>query len=326
MIPGVTAAPINPKRINGRIRLSPEDFVVAEVIKKGNYKEGHHLLAVAEKLNLDHLTIVKALGKQANYLGIKDKEAHAYFFLSFKRTAILLPAVPGLKIRVVGRTRQLLSRSALLGNAFKIAIRDCDCDEQAFITWKDILERWLCPNYYGPQRFAAMNHLIGRAIIRGDNSLADELIAKDGHEGLKAAPLWLKRLYVQAYQSYLFNLEVSKVIGGEVKGEVKTMAIDEGLFKGTAEVAYLPGYGFRDKGDAYSRALIEVMKSEGIKFRNFYVDWLKEVSQEGGIRPARIPAAKISYTIEKDKATVRFILRTGSYATSALRELLLEEA
>ncbi len=322
MIPGVTAAPVNGKRISGKIKALPEDFIVAEVIKKGTYNEGHHLLAVAEKVNVDHLTVVKALGKQANYLGIKDKDARAFFFISFKRTAIKPPEISGLKIRFVGRTRQLLSRSSLVGNAFKIRIRECGCDVKAFESWKAILDRWLCPNYYGPQRFATMNHLIGRAIVNGDTSLADELIAKDGHGGLKQAPLWLKRLYVQAYQAYLFNMEVSKVVSGEVTGEIRRVAINEGPFNGEAEVAYLPGYGFRDKGDAYSKALIEVVKSEGIKFRNFYVDWLKDVSQEGGIRPARIPAAKVSYSIEGNEAVVRFVLRSGSYATAALRELV----
>lgn len=50
MIPGINAEPLNNIRIKGKIKVYPEDFVVAEIIKKGlSFKEGKHLLAVAEK-------------------------------------------------------------------------------------------------------------------------------------------------------------------------------------------------------------------------------------------------------------------------------------
>jgi len=327
MIPGVTAGPLNDLRIRGRIKSVPEDFVVAEVLRKGiEIDGGRHILAAAEKRGLEHKALVQAFGREANFLGIKDKEALAYFFISFKRVRIRLPEVPGLRVRIVGRTRRLLTRKDLLGNAFRITIRDCECRDDAFRAWSELLSGWQAPNFYGPQRFARSNHLIGQAIIRRDFRAADELLRKEGYDGIKGTPLWLRRFYVQAYQSYLFNLELSKVISGEIRGPVRRADVTEDFFRGKAEIAYLPGYGFRDRGDAYSRALIEVAKEEGIKFRHFYVDEMKEVSQEGGIRPARIMSHKVSYSITgEDQAVVRFVLYRGSYATSALRELLLEE-
>ena len=49
MIPGIMAKALNETRINGRIKVYPEDFVVAEILKKGlSFKEGRHLLAIAE--------------------------------------------------------------------------------------------------------------------------------------------------------------------------------------------------------------------------------------------------------------------------------------
>ncbi len=326
MIPGVTANAINQTRINGKIKVYPEDFVVAEVLKKGlSFKDGKHLLAIAEKKGVEHAVVSKILGQAANYLGIKDKNALAYFFISFKRIKVNIKSVPGLKIRVVGKTKNILTRRHLLGNAFRIRIRDCDCKEDAFLSWKKILENWEAPNFYGMQRFEKNNYLIGEAIVKRDFKKADELVQKDGYNGIKGVPLWLRRFYVQSYQSYLFNKEVSKVLNGEVKGEPTKIKFEEDFFKGTVEIAYLPGYGFRDKGDVYSKALIEVAKEEGIKFRQFYVDELRETSQEGGIRPAKIIAYKTNYQIYNDakEAVVNFVLYKGSYATVALRELLL---
>ncbi len=326
MIPGINAKPLNEIRINGKIKVYPEDFVVAEIIKKGlSFKDGKHLLAVAEKNNLEHALVRKILGNTANYLGIKDKEALAYFFISFKRVKVVIKDVHGLKIRIVGRTKRMLTRKDLLGNAFKIKIRDCDCKDTAFDNWKKILETWTAPNFYGAQRFLNNNHLIGEALVKRDFKKADELARNSGYEGLVAVPLWLKRFYVQAYQSYLFNREISKVLNGEVKGQPITINFAEGFFNGKAEVAYIPGYGFRDKGDVYSKALVEVAKEEGIKFRHFYIDDFKEISQEGGIRPAKMIAHSVNFRIDENtkEATVNFILYKGMYATIALRELLL---
>jgi tRNA pseudouridine13 synthase len=325
MIPGINAEPLNNIRIKGKIKVYPEDFVVAEIIKKGlSFKEGKHLLAVAEKNNLEHALVRKILGNTANYLGIKDKESLAYFFISFKRVKVVLKDVEGLKIRIVGRTKRMLTRKDLLGNAFKIKIRDCECEETAFHNWKKILETWTAPNFYGYQRFSNNNHIIGEALVKRDFKKADELVRNSGYEGLAAVPLWLKRFYVQAYQSYLFNREISKVLNGEVKGQPTTINFAEGFFNGKTEVAYLPGYGFRDKGDIYSKALVEVAKEEGIKFRHFYIDKLKELSQEGGIRPAKMITHSVNFRIDRNakEATVNFILYKGMFATIALRELL----
>ena len=213
----------------------------------------------------------------------------------------------------------------MLGNAFRIKIRECECKEKAFKNWKNTLERWEAPNFYGSQRFEKNNYLIGEALVKRNFKKADELVQQDGYKGIKEVPLWLRRFYVQAYQYYLFNRELSKVLNGEVKGEPSIMNFKEGFFNGTVEIAYLPGYGFRDKGDVYSKALIEVVKEEGIKFRQFYIDELQEISQEGGIRPARIIAHKVNFRIFENlnEATVNFVLYKGSYATVALRELLL---
>ncbi len=326
MIPGASPRTINHHLIRGRIKGSPEDFVVAEVIRKGiDFKRGKHLLGVIEKRGIDHSAIVKLLGGSANYLGIKDRDALAYFFVSFKRVKVNMISQEGVKLRIVGRTGKLLNRKALLGNAFKVKVNDCECDASAFESWKKIMREWQIPNYYGPQRFASNNHRIGRAIVDGNLSEADEMIAADGHGGLKAAPLWLKKFYVQSYQSYLFNMEIAKVIDGEIRGESNRVELNmPPVFIGTVDLAYLAGYGFRDLGDRYSRALVEVAREEGIKFRQFYIDKIPELSQEGGTRPAGIPASMVSYAInDEGSATVRFVLHRGSYATVALRELII---
>ncbi|MCL4343927.1 MAG: tRNA pseudouridine(13) synthase TruD [Thaumarchaeota archaeon] len=328
MIPGASSRTLNPYLLGGKIKVLPEDFTVSEVIKKGiDFENGKHLLGVVEKKGVDHSVVVRLLGGSANYLGIKDKDALAYFFVSFKRVKVNGFSSEGVKLRIVGKTRKMLGRRMLVGNAFRINIKSCQCNPAAFEYWKNIMKAWQVPNYYGPQRFASNNLKIGQAIVNRNFSEADELIVADGHRGLKKAPLWLKKFYVQSYQSYLFNREIAKVIDGEITGESKMIEIMEPpVFKGNTDAGYLAGYGFRDFGDKYSKSLIEVAREEGIKFRHFYIDEMPELSQEGGIRPAGLPASLVSYTIDdkNDSATVRFVLNRGSYATVALRELLIE--
>ena len=170
-------------------------------------------------------------------------------------------------------------------------------------------------------------------------------------------PLRLRVLFVQAYQSFLFNrflserikcgLGLNSVCVGDfaaaldehglpsVKGELATAEnlaeFDVSVAKGLACVA-VPLVGFRQSLSEGVEGEIErsILERESVSPENFESSKMPEVSVPGGLRAVLTPL--IDFTADKpaEDATnsshsqlrLRFSLRKSSYATIALREFM----
>ncbi|MDG7044272.1 MAG: tRNA pseudouridine(13) synthase TruD [Nitrososphaerota archaeon] len=320
---GITQRRINYRLTSGIIKEYYEDFIVCEILKKGIKFSAHgHPLLRIKKRGVGHVELVRSL-PNANLFGIKDKISIAYQFASMKsRRPPIDFSRDGLEVSTVGFTAEALGRGQLLGNAFGIRIRQWKGDDEAVREWERLLLKGLMPNYFGPQRFGGNNIRIGMDIVRRNFKAAEDSLNDDGYRNIRDVPLWLRRLLVQSYQSYLFNRSLSKVVDEGIKGKVINVAMDEGPFKGYISMAPLVGYSFRAKDDIYSKALVAELEKEGLRARDFYIDEYPELSVEGGYRPAAIISAKAYHVTEEDSLLVGFLLHRGSYATSALQELL----
>jgi len=133
---------------------------------------------------------------------------------------------------------------------------------------------------------------------------------KDYAGALRRMPTKLRTLLVHAYQAYLFNKLLSKII-------------EEGTFQTDME---LPLLGYRTKLSGKSKEICDIiLDDEGISLRNFFIRSMPEVSAPGGIRKAGldvVPEYEISESTEGPQVLVSFDLPTGSYATLVLRELM----
>ena len=172
--------------------------------------------------------------------------------------------------------------------------------------------------------------------------VAMELI-QHPHEWVRAlrrVPIKLRRLYVQAYQSYVFNRTLSRAMaeGEDISrmepGDNWAEASPDGLLtsaprgvRDSPSVRAVPmvqvvGYAFRNYGSRFDRSLEGVLESEGVKPGSFYVKEMQEVSAEGGFRRPHLAVRDASWNIDGRTATIKFTLGKGQYATVLIREVL----
>ncbi|MFX0207813.1 MAG: tRNA pseudouridine(13) synthase TruD [Candidatus Hodarchaeota archaeon] len=165
---------------------------------------------------------------------------------------------------------------------------------------------------------------------------------------LKKLPLRLKRIFVNAYQSYLFNKTVSKRIKSGLllnKAELRDFVLlkissrtglepikvethnisrlNRRIAEGKASLV-IPLFGYKTIHSGGSQELIEkeVLKEENLSLRLFYVSPLPEVSCEGDLRTIVLDMKDFRFNVQKEKINVRFFLNKAGYATTLLRELM----
>jgi len=175
-----------------------------------------------------------------------------------------------------------------------------------------------------------------------ERRVAKELASHPGEwvRALRAVPVGLRRLYVQAYQSYLFNKTLSRALAvGEDISALKAgdnwagtssdglvSSAPRGVRDNPTEMAVplvqLVGYAYRDYGSRFDSLIKEVLENEGISPGQFFVKEAQEVSSEGGFRRPHLAARDASWTVGERTATLNFTLAKGQYATVLLREII----
>ena len=163
---------------------------------------------------------------------------------------------------------------------------------------------------------------------------------EDWTGALRAVPVKLRRLYVQAYQSFLFNrtlslalakgLDISRYESGDNWSEASEDGLATSRVHGVGECAppsavpmvQLLGFAYRNYGSRFDPCLEEVMTQERVSAKEFYVKQMQEVSAEGGFRRPHLAFGDGSYACEGDRADLSFTLARGQYATVLLREVM----
>jgi tRNA pseudouridine13 synthase len=202
--------------------------------------------------------------------------------------------------------------------------------------------------------------------LRYERSMLNELVKRtEGEIGdaqylaaFSVLPKNLQKLFVHAYQAYLFNLVVSQrmqqnlpfneaLVGDVVcfhnelgladPDRVENVTKDklEGinrLIKHGRAFITAPVVGSETELAEGAVGEIErtVLEDEQVRLRNFYNETLPELSSKGTRRPILVPvtAATSTEIVEDDrnpgrlKATLQFFLPKGSYATVLLREYM----
>ena len=140
-------------------------------------------------------------------------------------------------------------------------------------------------------------------------------------------PLYLRRLYVQAYQSYIFNLTLGGAasdgqrLGTPQDGDVCFGGSDRlGKYEGDPRqrlAVPVVGYSYYKK-TRFNPVISKILSEEGVTPRDFYLKEMQEVSGEGGFRQAMIQCS--DYTVQGNY--VGFVLSRGSFATVLMREMI----
>lgn len=173
---------------------------------------------------------------------------------------------------------------------------------------------------------------------RTERDVLQRLISRpEGYEkAFSAVHPRLKKLYLSAVQSFLFDQVVARRIEGldEVKaGDLAfkhvngaCFIVEDGAIESERAEAFEisasgPMFGCRMKrpeGAAWELER-EVLEQAGLDLPDF--DLSGGLRMEGERRPLRVPPGDMSWDSSVDTVTVEFTLPKGSYATSLLREI-----
>ena len=201
--------PSNPPLFKARIRSRPEDFVVEEIQATEPDGVGEHVWVLLEKTgcNTEHAArcLARAAGVSASavgYAGRKDRHAVTTQWFSVHLPGKDAPdwsAHVGPEFRVLRSERhgRKLKTGHLLGNRFRLTLRNCHGDLEGLEERLDRIRTLGVPNYFGPQRFGrdGANLDKARAMFEG---------------GLRVRDGKLRGLYLSAARSELFNRILAK--------------------------------------------------------------------------------------------------------------------
>ncbi|MGC9204397.1 MAG: tRNA pseudouridine(13) synthase TruD [Thermoplasmata archaeon] len=167
------------KGIGGKLKRSPDDFIVEEIplhitrksngkntiikVRLRNWETNRFVMKLARELNIDRNSIF--------YAGTKDKRAITtqYFCIrNFDRE--IRTSLKDAEIIEVFRTDECLDLGDLYGNSFKIVVSDAEDGERVKGILDELSPHMQFPNFFGVQRFGSsrpVTHIVGKFIIQG---------------------------------------------------------------------------------------------------------------------------------------------------------------
>lgn len=296
------------------IKYRPEDFIVEEetdIEEKANGKVSYFIL---EKRNMNTedavnkaAKILNKKRKEINHCGNKDKIAVTRQYISVPDLAKdkRKDFNEDIKLEYICQGDERLNLGSHKGNWFTINVYTDERPKR--------LE--YVPNLFGKQRFSHNNHLIGKAIVKGEMKKATELILenrgnyeKEVEEHLEKAPndyvgairkipKKILTLFIHAYQGHIFN-KAARRVNDNVR---------------------IPLVGFGT--DKKNRYIKDILEGENIEPRDFIIRQIPEISSEGDERQSLLRVKELEIQEKEDNHTVRFFLDKGSYATVVLSYL-----
>lgn len=331
----------------------PEDFIVKEIRKLKIIDSGRYLYIKVTKKNKNTLDVVKQLtkilhlpDKDIGFAGNKDKNAITEQFFSVKgigKEKISKISIPNIKIEISGYGSLPLSLGDLEGNQFEITVRNLEKEK--------IQKAPYIPNYFDEQRFASNNTAIGKHIIKKEFVKALELMnysqctqhlethKNDFVGALKLIPIRLLKMYVNAYQSYVWNETLTQYLReqGSVDKEEKYSKGTFVFVKNPEEFLSLeiPLIGCANnisKVGRINEIILKILQRENINPADFVIKQIKELTQMGELRKVFVevkdlkigPPQKDELNKGKKKVSVLFSLGKGSYATMVVRAIVGE--
>ena len=189
-----------------------------------------------------------------------------------------------------------------------------------------------------PSNYRQVLKMLPRGMDIERQVLSALVAGRDTIAALRAVPITIRRLFVQAYQAYIFNRCLSRAV---MEGEDLLQPQTEDLcfeMEGPATfgriIKYNPssktklvpairmaGYTFQPGKGRFENITRAIMQEEEeVSAKDFYIKEMQELSHQGGFRQAPLWCTDFRY--ERDPLTVSFKLPKGSYATTLLREII----
>ena len=209
--------------IDFHFKQTARDFVVEEIPLYEFSGEGEHLVLFVRKKNLSTLELVSMIArylgiknKEIGYAGLKDKHAMTKQYISLhKKYEEAMDGFNHESVKILSKTyhNNKLKIGHLSGNRFYIKVKKVNPTSAQKIdeALKNISDSGM-PNFFGYQRFGndGDNHIEGEKIAKGEKKERNPKVRK---------------LLINAYQSHLFNLWLSRRL--EINTLVKNFEASE---------------------------------------------------------------------------------------------------
>ncbi len=351
------------------MRIEPKDFIVEEIPLYEPSRVGTHTFFAIRKHNLGTLEAINQIARalHANsrdfgYAGLKDKRAITTQVLSVEGIPpeqVLELTLPAIEISWAERHAHKLRIGHLQGNRFEITLRDVSQAALPVIE-KNMLRLATegVPNRFGAQRFGNKHdsHLIGKALLKAEWEtvlryvLADETtqfgelakrVEREKEKGsiekaVACIPHRLRKLYLSAYQAYLFNCILEKRLpnlGQLWDGDIAVKHSNGAPFlventtveQSRADAFEISpsgpifGYKMRQPAREVQALEVELLAAEGVKFDAFRK--VVGIRLPGTRRPLRMLMELHQVKSLVVGLRLCFTLPAGGYATVVLEEL-----
>ena len=322
---------------NASIKLSPDDFVVDEVLGFEPSGEGEHVFLRIEKRGENTEYLARQIARFAqtpvrnvSYAGLKDRHGRTSQWFSVQLPGQAGPDWSGfetesVRILEITRNQRKLRRGAAAGNRFELTLRHLDGAPDELESRLNDIARAGVPNYFGPQRFGRERHNLdaAKALFRGELSRANP------HQ---------RGLYLSAARSEIFN----RILAERVKQGNWDTALDGDVFMFAGSQSFFMAEAMdediqrrvRDKAIHPSGVLWgnqpSMAAGAALAIENQIADSLSEFAAglatanlETSRRPFRLCPDHLDWNFDA-AGTMRlsFVLPSGAYATTVLRELV----
>ncbi|MYB63906.1 tRNA pseudouridine(13) synthase TruD [Candidatus Poribacteria bacterium] len=351
------------------MRFEPEDFIVEEIPLYEPSRSGTHTFFAIRKRSLTTYEAINRIARELHvnhksigYAGLKDKHAITTQVLSVEGIPpeqILKLKVPQIQILWAERHSHKLRVGHLKANRFEITLRYTSPHTLLDVEKKMVqLSTASVPNRYGEQRFGNKqdSHLIGKALLNKDweraleyvldtetaqfTDLAKQIKGMRKHDTLEKVvaciPHRKRRLYLSAYQAYLFNRilekrlpDLGQLLDGDIaikhrngapflveNAEIEQPRADAFEISPSGPIF---GYKMRQPTGKVLEMEQELLSAEGVKPESFRK--VAGVRLPGTRRPLRIQMDLHQVKAVDNGVRLSFTLPAGSYATVVLEEL-----
>ncbi|OUR86318.1 tRNA pseudouridine synthase D [Cycloclasticus sp. 44_32_T64] len=321
----------------GLLREQNEYFKVNESLTFEPSGDGEHVFLYIQKTALNTEDIVKRLAihaelprRSVSYAGMKDRHGVTKQWFS-----VHLPGKEGpdwylledesLKIEHVTRHLKKLKRGTIKFNQFNIVVSQLNADKEQLADRSEQIKTFGVPNYFMDQRFGYLCQNIDRVY---------NLFSKG--EAIKNKKM--KSLLLSSARSFLFNKVLAERAADKnwdlaVEGDAfmlngtrqffKEDNISNEINKRLSEHDIHPTGPLFGQGEGAVASAVYELENNVFKENSIFCDGLIKERVDFSRRSLRVVPDDFKLDwLASDKLQLSFKLRSGSYATAVVRELL----
>lgn len=161
-----------------KLKETPEDFIVSEVISLSPSDKGDYSLYSLKKRDLSTWDALGIIAKKWHiplkyfgYGGLKDKRSLSFQYITIKNGPKKDLKEKNFELTYLGKTSRPLDKKDLLGNYFEITVREVTVSKETIEKNKEEIAKYGIPNYFDDQRFGSVGEggeFAVKEIIKGN--------------------------------------------------------------------------------------------------------------------------------------------------------------